>query len=187
MILGQSAATAAVLALEQGVAVQELDYATLRQRLLRDQQRLEWASVPAPPPPPGPAGLEVNLAQAVASGGWHSSTAQAPFVGDYYLHDGNEGKGQKTVRFVPDLPAAGRYEVYLYWIRHNNRATNVPVEITHADGTTKLAINQRSKGGWVKVFTGRFEAGRAGGCLISNAGTDGYVVVNAARWVAMSK
>lgn len=140
-----------------------------------------------PPPPPGPTGIEVNLAQAAISGHWRPSTAQAPFVGDYYLHDGNEGKGQKTVRFVPDPPTQGRYEVYLYWIRHTNRATNVPIEIARAHGTARLSVNQRARGGWVKVFAGRFKAGRAGGCLISNAGTDGFVVANAARWVPVSE
>jgi hypothetical protein len=108
-------------------------------------------------------------------------------VGDYYVHDGNQGKGQKTVRFVPNLPEAGLCEVYLYWIRHSNRAANVPIEITHEGGTAKLMVDQRSKGGWVKVFTGKFGAGRAGGCLISNAGTDGYVVANAARWVKAAR
>jgi len=39
MILGQSAGTAAVHAIEEGVAVQELDYAKLRERLLADGQR----------------------------------------------------------------------------------------------------------------------------------------------------
>ena len=41
MILGQSAATAAVLALDQGIAVQEVRYPDLRVRLLKDGQLLE--------------------------------------------------------------------------------------------------------------------------------------------------
>ncbi len=41
MILGQSAATAAVLAMDAGVGVQELEYAKLRDRLLADGQVLE--------------------------------------------------------------------------------------------------------------------------------------------------
>ena len=48
MILGQSAATAAVQAIEEGVAVQRIDYAKLRARLLADGQVLEWTK-PAPP------------------------------------------------------------------------------------------------------------------------------------------
>ncbi len=42
MILGQSAATAAVLAIERKTSVQKLPYETLRPRLLADKQILEW-------------------------------------------------------------------------------------------------------------------------------------------------
>ncbi|QDT17604.1 FAD-dependent oxidoreductase [Alienimonas californiensis] len=43
MVLGQSAATAAALAAEQGVPVQDVDYAALRERLRADGQRLDPA------------------------------------------------------------------------------------------------------------------------------------------------
>ena len=46
MILGQSAATAAALAIDNGVAVQDLDYTTLRDRLLADGQVLELPKSP---------------------------------------------------------------------------------------------------------------------------------------------
>jgi hypothetical protein len=42
MVLGQSAATAACLAMDEGMGVQDLDYQRLRKRLLRDGQVLEW-------------------------------------------------------------------------------------------------------------------------------------------------
>ena len=42
MILGQSAAAAAALAIEQNIPLQELDYPKLRARLLADKQILEW-------------------------------------------------------------------------------------------------------------------------------------------------
>lgn len=41
MILGQSAATAAVQAINRNVSVQEVDYAKLKEQLLKDKQRLE--------------------------------------------------------------------------------------------------------------------------------------------------
>jgi hypothetical protein len=47
MLLGQSAATAAVLAIDSGVSVQRVDYAKLKERLLADRQKLVWAP-PAP-------------------------------------------------------------------------------------------------------------------------------------------
>ncbi len=42
MILGQSAATAAALALEADAPIQKVDYAKLRAQLLKDKQVLEW-------------------------------------------------------------------------------------------------------------------------------------------------
>jgi hypothetical protein len=48
MILGQSAATAAVHAIEAGTTVQEVDYAKLRPRLLADGQVLQWVVAKKP-------------------------------------------------------------------------------------------------------------------------------------------
>ena len=47
MILGQSAATAACLAIDGGKPVQDVEYAKLRERLLADKQVLEWTPAPA--------------------------------------------------------------------------------------------------------------------------------------------
>ncbi|MBD2843806.1 FAD-dependent oxidoreductase [Paenibacillus sp. IB182496] len=46
MILGQSAAVAAALALDSDCTVQEVEYARLRQRLLADNQVLDWQAAP---------------------------------------------------------------------------------------------------------------------------------------------
>jgi len=42
MVLGQSAATAACLAINEDVSLQQLDYQKLRRQLLKDKQRLDW-------------------------------------------------------------------------------------------------------------------------------------------------
>jgi hypothetical protein len=48
MVLGQSAATAASLAIDGDQAIQEIDYGKLRARLLADRQILEYTPPPAP-------------------------------------------------------------------------------------------------------------------------------------------
>jgi hypothetical protein len=50
MVLGQSAATAAALAIDSSSAVQDLPYAQLRARLLKDGQVLEHTRKPTPEP-----------------------------------------------------------------------------------------------------------------------------------------
>jgi hypothetical protein len=47
MILGQSAATAASMAIDENISIQELDYKKLRARLEQDDQRLVYQSAPA--------------------------------------------------------------------------------------------------------------------------------------------
>jgi len=47
LLLGQSAATAASLAIDAGTSVQKVEYAALRTRLLRDKQILTWVPPPA--------------------------------------------------------------------------------------------------------------------------------------------
>jgi hypothetical protein len=42
MLLGQSAATAAVIAIDTKKDVQKIDYAKLRERLVADGQRLDY-------------------------------------------------------------------------------------------------------------------------------------------------
>jgi hypothetical protein len=44
MILGQSAATASVLAIEAKVPLQKVPYPRLREKLLHDKQVLEWTA-----------------------------------------------------------------------------------------------------------------------------------------------
>jgi hypothetical protein len=196
MVLGQSAATAAAIAIDDGVDVQAVPYSKLRKRLLADGQVLEFDAPPAPAgkssrvaplDPKKLAGVVVDDEAATRTGFESSSASVGPFVGAGYRHDGNEGKGAQTARFVPDLPASGKYEVRLAYSPQPNRATNVPVTVRHADGTAEATVNQRKPGAidgaWVSLGVFRFEKGKAGWVEVSNRGTDGYTVIDAAQWV----
>jgi hypothetical protein len=193
MVLGQSAAAAAVLAIDDGVSVQKVDYAKLRQRLLRDKQVLDWTG------PKRPVGLDarklpgivIDDADAKRQGFDHESSAASPFVGTGYRHDGGEERGRQWARYTPNLPKAGKYEVRLSYSPNPNRATNVPVTIVHADGRTTMKVNQRKAptlgGAFVSLGTYRFEKGRSGSVEISNKGVDGYVIIDAVQWLPIKE
>jgi hypothetical protein len=181
MILAQSAATAAAMAIDAGSAVQDVPYARLRERLLEDGQVLEYAGAG-----PRPAGLVADDAKAALTGEWKPSQAQQPFLGSGYLHDDNAGKGAKAARFEVALPKAGRYEVRLAYTANPNRATNVPVTVEHAGGKASVRVNQRKEPPLEKMFVslGTFEfAGARAVVEVSNAGTDGYVVVDGVQLI----
>jgi len=69
-----------------------------------------------------------------------------------------------------------------------NRATNVPVTVTHADGVSTLSVNQKKDpkvdGMLHSLGRYRFEKGTPAVVTIGNEGTDGYVIVDAVQWVA---
>jgi hypothetical protein len=194
MVLGQSAATAAVHAIEQGVDIQRIDPAKLKARLEQDGQVLDFDSPPLPPasarvvlPKTRLPGVVVDDLDAVRVGFDRSSAAHPTYVDSGYHHDNNDNKGNQTARFVPDLPREGRYQVFIAYPVNANRATNVPVTIRHADGETKVTLNQRRKPEVQNLLqpvgTFRFAKGKAGQVEIGNAGTDGYVTIDAVQWV----
>jgi hypothetical protein len=188
MVLGQSAATAAALAIDGDVAVQRVDYPKLRARLLRDKQVLDWT---------GPkrvaigarklAGVVVDDGDAERRGFDAVSQAVPPYVGDGYRHDGGRDRGRQWARFRPDLPRAGRYEVRLSYSPHPNRASNVPVTVHHAGGRTTVKVDQRKAPtldqAFVSLGTFRFEKGTSGYVEVSNRGADGYVIIDAVQWL----
>ena len=191
MVLGQSAATAAVHAIDERTTIQNLDYAKLQKRLLADGQMLDFASPPLPPTVITPKakldGIVVDDTEAALTGFEATSTAHPIFVQHGYRHDGNTNKGNQTARFTPNLPTAGRYQVFVAYEPNANRADRVPVTIHHADGDAQLLLNQKqppSRDGLREpVGTFRFAAGKIGYVEISNTGTTGYVVVDAVQWI----
>ena len=111
-----------------------------------------------------------------------------PYLGTGYLTDNNEDKGRRTVTFMPVIPQTGHYEVRFAYTPQPNRATNVPVTILHADGESTVVVNQRVApplaGHFVSLGQFRFEKDGAGYVLVSNEGTDGFVIVDALQILA---
>jgi fibronectin type 3 domain-containing protein len=122
------------------------------------------------------------------AGAWTSSTSGDGYYGLDYRHDGNTGStGGKSILFTPNLPQAGDYAVYARWTSGSNRASNTPISITSAAGTNDFTFNQQIHGGgWVPLGSFNFAAGSAGNVLISNSGTNGYVVADAFAFIAVS-
>ncbi len=151
MILGQSAGTAAALAIDEGIAVQDLDYAKLKAKLERDEQRLVWHAEPTKPAKQL-AGLVVDDAAAKTTGVWTSGTL-APVCGPAYLHDGNSGKGEKTVTFEFTVPKPGDYQVKLLYVANPNRSTKTRVTVAVGDIKNEIVVNQRKRR-WNRQVTG---------------------------------
>ncbi|WP_146581181.1 FAD-dependent oxidoreductase [Neorhodopirellula pilleata] len=193
MVLGQSAATAAGHAIDQRTMVQRIDTAKLVERLLADHQVLEWTG-----PRPGPRaaeiqarslpGIVVDDEQARRVGFESVGTTVGPYIGVHYRHDSDTEKGNQSIRLTTRFEKPGRYEVRIAYGSHANRATNVPVKIAHADGEASVKVNQRKPPSIDRLFEPlgvySFLANTDYTVEIGNAGTDGFVIVDAIQWIA---
>src|SRR5690606_37311413 len=147
MILGQSAATVAVLAIDREEPVQKVPYDVLRERLLKDGQILQYDGPIGGGTRISPQkldGVVVDDSQARRQGHWLQSAAVGKYVGNGYVHN-NKAKDLTSLRFETRLPEAGQYEVRLAYPAHNNRAAKVAVVVEHAGGATTVVIDQRKE------------------------------------------
>jgi hypothetical protein len=191
MILGQSAATAAALAIDSGIAVQDVPYQKLRERLLADDQVLEAAATSVRSEVSVDAiklaGVVVDDTNAKLSGNWSESTSLRPWIGTGYRHDSNARDGKTTARFESPLPRAGRYEVRLAYTRNDNRASRVAVTIHHQGGEKIILVNQRLKPPIDDLFVSLgefdFDTDKPAAVVVSNQGADGHVVIDAVQWL----
>ncbi len=189
MVLGQSAATAAMQAAKSDVPVQEIDYGALRLQLEQDRQVLKWTG-PARKPAQAIGvdtleGIVVDDEGGARTGFSATSQVVGPFVGVGYRHDGDTDKGNQSIRFTANLPQAGRYEVRIAWTANANRATNVPVTIQHAAGESLTRVNQRRRpnhGAFGTVGSFEFNSGTAT-VTVGNQATDGHVIVDAVQFI----
>ncbi len=192
MILGQSAATAAAMALARDLAVQELPYADLRDRLLADGQVLDLPADAVPRELITSAslpGIVIDDKEARAEGEWVSSTSAARFIEDGYSHDAHGTSIVPEVKrlvFAAEIPETGDYEVRLAFPAHPNRASNATVVIGAADGERRFVLDQRRKrgdeNGFVPLGVFRFAQGSAE-VVLSNESADGFVVADAVQFL----
>ncbi len=191
MVMGQSAATAAVHAIDQNTTVQGIDYAKLKEQMLKDGQMLDFESPPAPDhvsmTKEQLGGIVVDDREAELTGFESVGHTTSPFIGEGYAHDGHDRKGEQKAIFRPTLPKTGVYEVSITYTALSNRATNVPVIISSADGTQQVTVNQKKrapeKSFIYPLGKFKFTAGKSGYVEISNQGTDGHVIIDAVRFV----
>ena len=187
MILGQSAATAAVMAIDADIPVQQVPYARLRVKLLADGQILEATGASLPGTDPSTLqGIVVDDLAAELTGKWTGSRSVSGFVAHGYQHNG-DGSSSASAVFKPKLTAEGKYEVRIAYPAHGNRAANVLVVIAHADGIAAKRIDQRKvppiKKQWLSLGVYDFNKTNPATVTISNSGAKGYVVIDAVQFL----
>ena len=129
-------------------------------------------------------GIIVDDKRAKLTGDWVESTHEPGFVGERYLHDGNDGKGSKTATFTLRVREAGRYSIGVAWRGGGNRAAAVPIEVRTRASSELFELDQSQPppaNGFFPLTEVDLEPGVPVLVVISTADTRGHVIVDAVQ------
>ena len=180
MMTSQAAGTAASIAIDQSVAVQQVPYPDLEAQLRADNASLDWG-----PPPPDiihdvhhiPVDFPVNGVS--HSDGWAFRWDAVTSIDRTYYRDSFSPKGEGWFKFERTLEPFTRYELMTWFFEEINNDTRVPYTVTAGGTSETYIVSQRFFNEW-KVI-GEFETDITGNVevLITNEGTSKHVIVDA--------
>lgn len=177
MVLGQSAAVAASLAIDAKQPVQEINVNKLKDILKND------------PLADGSLSLEVMVdnedsANIIIKGSW--STGQEGCYGPTMLLDDSMKKIDKAVQFFPTIPKTGKYQIYSYFPVIKNGTSVTCLQVFDGKNKKNIYINKddvkvagQTSGEWVQVGLFQLPAGEKAYVEISNKNATGIVVADA--------
>jgi len=118
----------------------------------------------------------------IISGDWFSGEETERGCYGKSVHWANAGGGAEA-RWTLGIPASGDYEVFARWTQFDNRATNTPYTIQHADGVDTVRVNQQKGGGeWNSLGSYTFSKDKPAVITITND-ADQFVIADAVKLV----
>jgi hypothetical protein len=189
MILGQSGATAAMMAIKDGVTLQKVDYAKLRDRLLADKQVLEHESS-GPRPKDGRISsvkgivMDDSDGDAKLEGAWKDSVISGGIDGGYKQEEGGKN-GSAVATYTLKVTDAGKYSFQISGVPNANRSKNALVKLKTGATEKEFRVDQQPAPTiddfWTEVSEVTLEKGADVTVIISNEGAKGIVIADAVR------
>ena len=179
MVLAQSAAVAASMAIQSGKAVQEVDVKKL-QELLQGNPLMNGST---------PEVLVDNddTAHVTINGEWEAVTRGV--YGASKLRN-TDNSVSKSVRFTPTIIKPGLYKIYYYLTTSEKPSTSTQVKIFNGQiiksvqvSSAELKVEGQTSGGWIDTGTYLLPAGKKGYVEITNEGADGVVIADAVLFI----
>lgn len=177
MVLAQSSATAAVMAIEAKADVQRIDVAKLQQRLktdpLSDGKIFDIL-------------VDNDDAQQVQVKGNWTAEKRGGYGPSFLVSQ----PGEASVRFTPEVPKKGRYTAYIYFPKTQGSSSSTTVTVHDGKESKEVVIKEsdvrvegQTSGEWVSLGTYELPQGKKGFAEISTKNADGKVIADAVIWV----
>jgi len=146
---------------------------------------LTYAEIPQPPADTNRVEVVVDNPQATVVGTWNIGNTSSDKYGVDYRYKA-PGDGSAYLRYTPNLPLAGNYQVCEWHPQGSNRTTNALHVISYNGGEQTVYVNQKSDGGrWNVLGTFNFAAGTGGNVRITDVfpDTTQLVLADAVKFV----
>jgi len=180
MVLSQSAAVAALLAIDANTDVQHVDVKKLQQVLVNN-------------PLADNSTVEILVdnddnKQVSITGSW-TTDKKGSYGPSMFVDDGKDGQ-LKTVRFTPNVVKQGHYSVYAYFPKLEGLATHTPISFFDGKKSNEIKVKEsdirvegQTSGEWVLLGKFNLQKGTKSYVEISNKGANGKVVADALLFV----
>lgn len=188
MMLGQAAADAAAMAIENSCAVQDIDVDAL-QKLLRQQKQLIHYKAPGDMfiDPSRLEGIVMDDSElGLHEDLWSHSTSQGPFLKYNYRFAPTNPNGKLEAVFAPTLEK-GKYEVQIMYSASGNRVKAADVTVYDKKGAHKcpvdMTVRPKVEGIWHSLGTYTHDPKKPVKVVFTNKGEGGVVVVDGVRFI----
>ena len=178
MVLAQSSAAAACMAIDKKQTVQNVDVKKLQALLLQDP--LMNGSAP-----------EIlvddnDVKHTTITGSWQKETRGG--YGPTWLQT-RPSATKQSVKYSPDIKKPGNYQVYVYISHNENAATKTHYIINDGENSkdvfisSQINIEGQTSGEWMLLGTYRFPAGNKASVTLTVNDADGVVIADALLFV----
>ncbi|WP_266368488.1 FAD-dependent oxidoreductase [Tellurirhabdus rosea] len=173
MVLAQSAAVAACLAVNRNQAVQDVDV-KLVQSILRDNPLMDYRQ-------PEILLDDADTTQIVTNGLWKrdSQSVHGRFGRSYLVAPAGE-LAAPVVEFSPMIPKTGKYRIYFYNLNINGQSPKTAVGVKAGAQKTVLTLDTREAANdWVLLGEYTLQKGRQNAVWVSGLNATGLTVADA--------
>ena len=164
MLLGQSAAKAACLAIDGNVKVQEVDVTQI-QRMYEEDPLLDGT----------PADIVVDDSSLTLPDGWTRIEKNNGFGRSYLLLDPTSK--EQCIRYPFEVKTDGKYEIYTYFIRRAESSKKTELLLNDGDAEKTIVLNAdeieilgQTSGEWVSLGEYSLQSGKPGFVEFTNKG-----------------
>lgn len=179
MVLAQSAATAAVMAINENTDVHHVDVVKLQQRLRKDP--LSDGSL-------FDILVDNDDARGVAKSGQWTTEKKGGYGPSFLV--GQSGESPSSVRFIPTLETKGKYAVYIYFPKAAGISSTTTVGVSNGKTTKEVVIREsdirvegQTSGEWVPLGVYDLPSGSKSYAEVISKNADGKIIADAVIWV----